>query len=232
MHRPSKSASGKGTVEALQQGLRYLLGHGVRKNEKKARGLLVQAAEAGDPTALSLASQMLAHGQGGPFDRATAFRYVQRAADLGNLDAIYSLGYYYMNGGMGNVGYSDEVLEQVTLLRDEAKGLELLKTAAGQGHGLAAFRIGDYYEHLGADNQRMNSHAVAWYKRAIALGESNGLIRLGDFHILGRGVRKDRAKARSLYKRAAESDDVCANSTGRQRLEDFEELESILKENA
>jgi len=69
-----------------------------------------------------------------------------------------------------------------------------------------------------------------WYERGIVLGEPNGLICLGDFHILGKGVRTDRARARSMYERAAASVDICAKSAGKQRLEDFEELESILNE--
>jgi uncharacterized protein len=212
---------------ALQQALRYLLGRGVRKNEHKGRTFLVQAAEAGAPDALYLASQMLANGLGGPFDRATAFDYVRRAAALGNLDAIYSLGCYYMIGGMANIGYSDEVLKQITVPRNEAKGLKLLKTAAAQGHGLATYRIGEYYEDRATDNTRMVTRAIDWYERAIALGEPNALIRLGDFLILGRGVAKDRERARSLYRRAVNSDDVCAKSAGKQRLKDF----PILKEN-
>jgi hypothetical protein len=146
--------------EALKQGLRYLLGEGVRKSESKGRAFLVQAAEAGDPTALYLASEMLARGEGGAFDRVTAFRYVERAADLGNLDAIYSLGFYYMNGGMPNIGYSDEVLAQMTVPRDEDRGLALLKTAAARGHGLAAYRIGEYYEDLAADDRRTRPSAI------------------------------------------------------------------------
>jgi hypothetical protein len=52
-----------------------------------------------------------------------------------------------------------------------------------------------------------------------------------DFHILGRGVRKNREKARSMYQCAAESDDLCARSAAKQRLEDFGELERLLMEN-
>lgn len=218
------------TNKALTQGLRYLLGDGVRKSKAKGRAFLVQAAEAGDPTALYLASQMLAHGEGGAFDRVTAFRYVERAADLGNLDAIYTLGYYYMSGGMGNIGYSDEVLAQMKVPRDEARGLALCKTAAAQGHGLAAYRVGEYYEDLSADDANMLAGAIEWYERSLELGEPNGLIRLGDFYILGKGVPKDRERARSMYQRAADSDDICANRAGKQRLLDFEELNTILQQ--
>jgi len=217
--------------DLLQQSLKHLLGKGVPKSASKGRALLIQAAEAGDATALYLAHEMLAHGEGGPFDRATAFRYVQRAADLGNLDAIYTLGYYYVTGGMGNIGYSAEVLNQMTVPRDETRGLELWKAAAAQGHALATYRIGEYYEDCATENPNGISVAIEWYERSVALGEPNGLIRLGDFHILGKGVPRNREKARSLYQRAAESDDSCAKSTGKQRLEHFDKLEAILSEN-
>jgi TPR repeat protein len=217
--------------EALKKGLRYWLGDGVRRNEAKGRAFLLQAAEAGDPNALFFASEMLAHGEGGPFDRATAFRYVERSADLGNLEAIYSLGYYYMNGGMGNLGYSAEVLAQMRVQKDEGRGLALWKTAAARGHGLAAYRIGEYFEDLADDNANMLSCAIEWYEKSLDLGEPNGWIRLGDFHLLGKGVSKDRKTARSMYQRAADSDDFCAKEAGKQRLEDFEELETILQEN-
>jgi uncharacterized protein len=212
--------------KAFQQGLRFLLGEGVPKDEAKARVLLVQAAEAGNPSALNLAAEMLTHGQGGPFDRATAFRYVERAAGLGDPEAAYTLGYYYMTGGMGNLGYSREILDQMQVKEDEARGLTLWKEAGARGHALATYRMGEYYEERAKDI----AQAIHWYEQAIELGEPNGLIRLGDFNVLGKGVPKDLAKARSLYQRAATSDDSCASSTGKQRLEDFDELETILKE--
>ncbi|MCX6906344.1 MAG: hypothetical protein NTW03_23260, partial [Verrucomicrobia bacterium] len=73
----------------LLQGARYLAGSGVSKDAEKARSLVVQAAELDNPDALYLAYMMLANGQGGPFDRAKAFRFLHRAVELGNLGAIY-----------------------------------------------------------------------------------------------------------------------------------------------
>src|SRR5437899_5514278 len=94
----------------LLKGTRYLLGTGVPKDQENARSFLVQEAELDNPDALFLAYMMLANSQGGSFDRARAFRFLQRAVELGNVEAIYSLGYCYMNGGMGNIGYPDEAL--------------------------------------------------------------------------------------------------------------------------
>lgn len=213
-------------LETLKQGIRLLLGEGVPKDEAKGRDFLIQAAEAGNASALYHAAEMLAHGEAGPFDRATAFRYMERAADLGNADAIHTLGYYYMTGGMGNLGYPRAVLDQKIVEKDEVRGLALWEAAAALGHGPSHYRLGEYYEERESDILK----AIGCYEKALQLGELNGLIRLGDFHVLGKGVPKDLAKARSLYQAAAASDDYCASSTGKQRLERFDELEEILKE--
>ena len=133
-----------------------------------------------------------------------------------------------MSGGMGNLGYPREVLDQKRVEVDEVRGLTLWKFAAALGHSLATYRLGEYFEESANDILQ----AIEYYEKALQLGEPNGLIRLGDFHVLGKGVPKDLAKARSLYQRAAESDDFCASSTGQQRLEQFDELEEILKEDS
>ena len=216
--------------ELTRQGAQYLLGRGVLKDECKARSLLVQAAELEDPKALYLAYMMLANGVGGPFDRVRGFHFLQRAVELCYLEAIYSLGWCYMNGTLGNIGYSDEVLRQQSVPLDEVKGLELLHAAVAQGHALAALRIAEYWEGWAEDDPALFSQAVEWYEKGMALGEPNCLIHLADFHILGKGLAKDRKKAWILYNRAVISEDDCAKSTAKQRLEEFENLETLLKE--
>ena len=216
--------------ELLSRATQYLLGSGVPKKEAKAQSLLVQAAELDNPEALHLAYLMLAHGEGGAFLPRKAFQFLVRAAELGHVEATYSLGFCYMNGGMGNIGYSDEVLQQQVVPVDENQGLELLAAAAAQGHGLAALRIAEYWEGHAKDEPAMLRRAVEWYKKGMALGEPNCLIRLADFHILGKVLPKDRKTARMLYKRAEKADDQCAKRIAEQRLERFDELEALLAE--
>jgi TPR repeat protein len=216
--------------ELMLRGTRYLLGTRVSKDEEKARMLLVQAAELDNADALFLAYMMLANGQGGRFDLAKAFRFLQRAVELGNLEAIYSLGYCYINGGMGNIGYPDEVLRQQVVPVDEKKGLALLNGAVSQGHGLAALRIAEYWEGRAKGDPAMLRRAVEFYEKGMALGEPNCLIHLADLYILGTALPKDRKKARMLYRRAERADDTCAKSTAEQRLQRFDELETLLKD--
>ena len=215
--------------ELLLHGTQYLLGRDVPKDEGKARALLVEAAELDNPDALHLSYTMLAHGQGGPFDRVKAWRFLKRAAELGHREAVYCLGYCHLAGGMGNIGYSSEVLEQQPVPVDESKGLELLHAAAERGHGLAALRIAEHAEERASGDPDKLKCAIEWYEKGASLGEPNCLIHLADFHILGKALPKDRKKARLLYKKAVRSDDVCAKTTARQRLDGFDGLEELLK---
>jgi len=133
---------------------------------------------------------------------------------------------------MGNVGYSDEILNQKKVPRDVVQALTLLEKAAELGHGLAALRIAEHWENESEEDATLFSKAVDWYERGAALGEPNCLVHLADFLIIGKGFAPDKKQAKRYYKRAAESDDVCASNIGRQRLASFNELESILKPRA
>lgn len=197
-------------------------------DEAKARALFLQAAEMGNAGAMHFAYHMLSQGQGGPFDRAKAFEYLVRSAELGQVESIYSLGFCYLNGGMGNGGYSDEVLAQKRISADIPKALELLTRAAQEGHGLAALRIAEHFEGEADNDPLLLQKAIDWYERGAVLGEPNCLIHLADMLVLGRGLSKDHKHAKKLYRQAAKSDDICAKNAGKQRLKDFDSLESIL----
>ena len=196
--------------------------------EMKAREYIVKAAELNNPDALYFAYSMLSRGEGGEFDRARAFDFLVRAAELEHAESIYSLGYCYLAGVMGNVGYSDEVLNEKKVPRDVDKALALLEKAAAQGHGLAALRIAEHWENASEEDPTLFSKAVDWYERGATLGEPNCLVHLADFLIMGKGFAPDKKQAKRLYKEAARSDDVCASNIGQQRLASFDELERIL----
>lgn len=193
-----------------------------------AREFIVQAAELNNPDALHFASLMLSNGWGGEFDRSKAFDYLIHAAEFGHTESIYSLGFCYLNGGMGTVGYSDEILDQQKIVQDIPKALSLLERAAEDGHGLAALRIAEHWENEAEDNPDLLSKAIDWYERGVTLGEPNCLIHLADFLIIGKGFEPDSKQAKRLYKQASKSDDPCASEAAKQRLKDFKELKTIL----
>jgi TPR repeat protein len=204
----------------LLKGSQFLLGSRVREDLAKARSLILRAAELDNPDALFLAHMILADGLGGPFDRTKAFGFLQRGVELGSLEATYCLGFSYLNGGLGNIGYSDEVVKQQLLPVDEKKGLALLEAAASQGHALAVLRIAEYWESRAEVDPAMLGRALKWYKKGVALGEPNCMIHFADFLILGKALPKDRKKARILYLAAKKSGDICAKRTARERLKE------------
>jgi TPR repeat protein len=219
-----------GSDELLLAGLLCLEDETDPAQRARGRDLIVQAAELGHPDALHYAYLILSQGWHGDFDRVTAFRYLIRAAEQDHLEAIYSLGYCYLAGGMGNIGYSDEILAQQPVLRDEIKGMELLHRAAGRGHGLAALRIAEHLEGDAETDSTKLQQAIAWYQRGADLGEANCLIHLADFMILGRGLDRDQKRAKRLYEAALKSDDCCATQVASQRLRDFNRLSEILSD--
>lgn len=199
------------------------------EGQKKAREYIVKAAEMNHPDALYFAYSMLSRGEGGAFDRSRAFDFLVRAAELDHTESIYSLGYCYLSGGMGNVGYSNEILNQKKVPQDIERALALLEKAANLGHGLAVCRIAEHWENESEEDASLFSKAIDWYERGATLGEPNCLIHLADFLVIGRGSAPDKKQAKRLYKKAAKSDDVCASNIAQQRLDCFDELESILK---
>ena len=90
-----------------------------------------------------------------------ANEYLHKAADLGDPDAQYALGYYYLYPA-----------------RRQTLGLRYLVCAARQGHGQAAYEIGIYLE-------MCNSYykAMEYFYRGAALGHPMAALELSDiFH--------------------------------------------------
>src|SRR3990167_4605427 len=79
-------------------GVKYLLGHGVKKDNKRAFYYFKQAADKGDLAAQNELGYMYAAGQGVPRNYGKAFIYYHQAADQGLASAQYNLGLLYLNG--------------------------------------------------------------------------------------------------------------------------------------
>ena len=217
--------------QLFQQGLEYFE-PGNEKRTARALELLEQAADHGHAKAMYFASKILADGWSGTFDRKKAFSYVQRAAELGDIDATYTLGFYFMEGGMGNLGYRDEILDQMRVERDEERGLSLYLEAAAHDHPDAVLHVARFYadEDCGAENAL--SESIKWYEKGIKLGEPSCMIDLADMHVLGIGVPTDSKRARALYKKARRTKDAVQNvrDVAKQRIDEFDRLPELLNE--
>ena len=77
--------------------------------------------------------------------------------------------------------------------------------AAGNGHGEAAFYLGNLYAAGSIELKQDYELALNWYRKADSLGNIDALNNLGYLHDEGLGTRRDRVKARDYYTRAAEA---------------------------
>ncbi len=139
-------------------------------------------------------------------DFTRAFRLYQLAAGAEHADAQFHLGMLYSTGNgipfrarRGIGGFSN--LKRAYNV-EAAKWYE---KAAGNGHGEAAFYLGNLYAAGSIDLKQDYKLALKWYLEADSLGNIDALNNLGYLHDEGLGVRRDRVKARDYYTRAAEA---------------------------
>lgn len=139
-------------------------------------------------------------------DFTRAFRLYQLAAGAEHAGAQFHLGMLYSTGNgipyrarRGIGGFSN--LKRAYNV-EAAKWYE---KAADNGHGEAAFYLGNLYAAGSIDLKQDYKLALKWYREADSLGNIDALNNLGYLHDEGLGVRRDRVKARDYYTRAAEA---------------------------
>lgn len=121
-----------------------------------------------------------------------AFKYLQKATDLGNIDALWKLGICYLFGE--------------GTFKDEKRGVELIKKAAEKGHCDAQADIGIcYYDGIGVIQNY--SESFNWLKKAAEQGVGKAQFRLSICYATGKGTTQNREKAIEWLKKAAEQGD-------------------------
>ena len=139
-------------------------------------------------------------------DFTRAFRLYRLAAEAEHADAQFHLGMLYSTGNgipyrakRGIGGFAN---------MKRAYNVEAVKwygKAAGNGHGEAAFYLGNLYAAGSIELKQDYELALKWYRKADSLGNIDALNNLGYLHDEGLGTRRDRVKARDYYTRAAEA---------------------------
>lgn len=109
-----------------------------------------------------------------------AAKLLQKAVDNGNADAMFQLANLHRNGW--GVKQSD------------AEAVKLLEKAAEKDHGGALYNLGAYY----SAHDKVKS--AEYFRRAMAIGVPGAGIRFGYCCLLGFGVKKDIARAKSAFK--------------------------------
>jgi len=150
---------------------------------------LVACAERDDAQAQMWVAQAYAAGEGVEKSGREAFRWFERAAELGHPEAILHLGTCYASG-LGTAV-------------DQVKAAAEYRKAAEAGFPLAMGFLGKCYED-GAGVEKNDSEAASWYERGAARGELSCLAQLAECYEFGRGVTEDKQRALTYYKDAFE----------------------------
>ena len=166
--------------------------------------------------------QMLYQGIGTERDEEEAVRYWQQAAKLGNVNAQYALGKFWLDTGTGDVQQAAAWLEkaanegntsaQYVLAKlylegclgekDVEKAGKLFQKAAEQGNGFAAYRLGRLYLE-GEEIPKDMVAAVRWLTEAAEQELPSAQYTLGCLYLKGEEIPRDMAKAVAWLQKAA-----------------------------
>ncbi len=120
-------------------------------------------------------------------DYGKALEWYQKAAELGNTVAMYTLGYMYEHG--------------LGVEQDYAKAMEWYQKAADGGDVHAKNHISILYQE---GLEQKDAVLLEYYKKASGLDYVDAAYQLGNMYFTGQGVEQDYGKALKLYRNAAE----------------------------
>ncbi len=162
-------------------------------------------------------------GTGTDVNLAQAKYYLEKAAELGNLDAVYGLGKLYLDLAFSEydpakaVTYLEKAVEGdhafakyqlgkmlcqgKQIEKDISRGLPLLEKLAKEGVSFAAYIVGKVY--LTEEGWKDVKKAIQYLTQAAEDGNSYGTYQLGKLYYFGNGVRRDAEKGLEYLKASA-----------------------------
>ncbi|GBC07854.1 hypothetical protein RclHR1_07730007 [Rhizophagus clarus] len=172
----------------------HIYGKGFKKNYYLTFELSKKLAEE-HACGMNILGHCYESGIGTNIDEEKAFEFYQKAADLGNFNALSNLGWCYY-GGIG------------TDIKEE-KSFELYQKAADLGSSNGISNLGwCYYEGIGTDVDRQKAFEL--YQKAANLENNGAQCRLALMYEIGDGIKKDVDQAIYWYKRAATQGNLTA----------------------
>lgn len=152
---------------------------------------LEEQAAAGDGTAMTRLGVMYRDGDGKSvrMDYEQARRWFEKAASVGDAEALFQLGllYYYGRG----------------VKQDFAEAHRLYLKSAEAGNSKAMNNLGILYQN-GEGVRKDYEQARRWYEKAASLGNGMAMSNLGLVYHYGRGVKRNAVEARRWYNMAIE----------------------------
>jgi len=155
---PAGMVSNRSAMEAYRQGLVYLNGDGVERDEAKAAGLFVEAADKGSRDAAFQLGLLYQRGAGVPQHDGIALEWFEKAASMGHPEAQLLTGQAYATGRGAS--------------RDSAWAARWYGKAADQGLAPAQHLLGMAYAR-GQGLPRDQVAAYQWLSLAAAQKDAN-----------------------------------------------------------
>ena len=153
----------------------------------------LKLAKAGDEDAQVAVGKAYEQGGDTGINRVEAAKWYGKAADQGNVEAMFRLARLVSEGAQG-------VKKNLEL------AAKLYESAARQGHVEAQNWLGYSYQH-GYGIQQSDASAIEWYKKAADAGLAVAQNNLGLMYLDGKGVARDYDKAFALFEQAAKQND-------------------------
>jgi len=164
---------------------------------------LLKMAENGDSESQRKLGQCYLVGEGIKKNNEEGIRWLQKAAEAENLNALVLLFGIYFKGECGTA-------------RDTEKGISYLVKVADKKTNdkqtqeyVAGFQamLGNFYE-TGSGIKKDINEALKWYEKSANAGNALGEASLGALYYDGKGVSKDSAKAFQLFEKSAIKNDI------------------------
>ena len=190
-----RAASGGHRRAALNLGILYFRGQGVKHDLVQARAWLEKAAADDDPYALYTLARAMEESEGPALaDPIRAADLYRRAAEKGHPMAALRYGLALAEGNGAK--------------RDFAGAQHWLLVAYNDGIPEAALAMGDITAHMPpsrdkAVNEQIVQSAFAWYANAASAGVASAQFKLANAYLGGAGTARDFAQATLWYGRAA-----------------------------
>lgn len=126
-------------------------------------------------------------------DYNKAFLYYKRAADMGNAEAIDSVGFCYAEG--------------YGVPKNDKEALVWYRRAAEKGSAAAAFHIAQAYN-VGQGVPQDKAEGFLWAERSAKLGSKDAAIYVAQCYMSGTNVRRNYESARRYFEIGANSGDA------------------------
>jgi TPR repeat protein len=181
--------SGNTPTTQFNNGLNYLNGSGVPKDQARAVDLIHKSADSGYVHAQNELGYLYQSGIGVVKDETEAAIWYRKAADQGYNKAQVNLAVLLLNARGGPA--------------DDSDAFQLVDRAAPSGYAVAQRILGYLYE-TGRGVAKDELQASSWYRKAAVQEDAEAQCDLGFLYEQGRGVGQNAAQAAYWYRRAAD----------------------------